>query len=123
MLVGGYFFRGILCFVIAILYGVLAYMYSYYHRHNEVATMENLDEQLLFGPNNLLKIELGIFFATFVMYVFLAIVFIFSYKSDERFSELVAETCKGYVGIGSLPKEYLKQKLGMDSKLNYGKSV
>lgn len=111
MIIGGYFSRGILCIIIGILYIVMAYLYYRYLKNNDVATPNNRDKQLIFGPNAIIGLEIAINTATFIMFGLLALAYLLSWKYDEKMSAVIAEACTNKTSLLTDVKEYLQDKI------------
>ena len=93
MITGGYFLRGVFCLIIGIVYLVLAYLFIQYMRQNEWSTKENIDKQLIWGPNKLLIIALILNTLLFAMYVYLTVVYFISWRTPTGISEMAKEGC------------------------------
>ena len=115
MIFGGYLSRGVLCLIIGILYLVVAGLHIHYYNNNEIATEENRDKQLIFGPNLIIGLNLFIKIVTFIMFLVLSLAFLLSWKFDEHVSSLVSEACTNRTSLTSDIKSFIGSKLDFDN--------
>ena len=114
MIKKGNLIRGIICIIIALLYGINAYLYHHYYMINRPTNEQNEREVNLFGPTPIVINEILIQVCLFILYVALTIIFGLSAITQDNLDKVASHVCKDYVGINAMSKNtlnYIKNKL------------
>ncbi len=94
MITGGYFLRGIICLIIGMIYLAMGIYHFYYVKNNVEATKDNIEKQLIFGPNRILQLNILLYIMFLVLNVYLFGMFLLNWKDQEKMNKLIQEVCK-----------------------------